>query len=371
MREERLPLPAAAPGTAHQLTVLRYGPPAARPKAYLHAALHADELPGIVVLHHLRQTLAQLEEAGRLRGEVVAVPYANPLGLGQRLLGTPIGRFSLADGGNFNRHFPDLFGAVLPLVRDHLSTEADANVALIRQAAKDALAATEAPTVEQQLKRTLLALALDADLVLDLHCDGEALLHGYTLTDLAPAFDPLARLLGLRALLLADESGDTPFDEACSRLWLQLRQALPQHPIPLACAAATLELRGEANVAHDWGAADAQAIVSFLALRGLIDAPAPALPAAEYAPTALAASEPIHVAQPGVIVFTRPLGATLAPGDVLADVIDPDSGRATPVATRAGGLLYARCANRLAWPGKRIAKVAGTTLQRTGKLLSP
>ena len=45
-------LPAMSPGTARSLTVHRFGDPAARPKAYLHAGTHAEEIPGMLVLHH-------------------------------------------------------------------------------------------------------------------------------------------------------------------------------------------------------------------------------------------------------------------------------------------------------------------------------
>ena len=49
----RFPLPPMSLGTERHLTVHAYGDPDARPKAYLQAGLHADELPGSLVLHHL------------------------------------------------------------------------------------------------------------------------------------------------------------------------------------------------------------------------------------------------------------------------------------------------------------------------------
>jgi predicted deacylase len=371
VEQQALPLLAGAAGNSRHLTVLRFGTPGARPKAYLQAALHADELPGMLVLHHLREQLSGLERQGRINGEIVLVPCANPIGLAQQVLGSPLGRFSLADGSNFNRGFPDVFPAVREAVSGRLGADASANVASVRAALTAALEQAEAPSAEQHLKRTLLGLALDADLVLDLHCDGEALLHAYTLGGLGEPLAPLARLLGVRALLLADDSGDQPFDEACSRPWLRLAAEMPGHPVPLACAAATVELRGEQDVDHTLARRDAQALLDFLALREFVAQSAPVLPAAQYRPTLLASSEPITVPQAGVIAFVRPLGDTLAAGDTVAELIDPESGHVTPIVTRSGGLLYARSASRLAWPGKRIAKVAGDTLQRTGKLLSP
>ncbi|MBS1221081.1 MAG: succinylglutamate desuccinylase/aspartoacylase family protein, partial [Proteobacteria bacterium] len=46
-------LPSPAPGTEQTLRVHRYGAPGARPKAYFQAALHADEIPGLLVAQHL------------------------------------------------------------------------------------------------------------------------------------------------------------------------------------------------------------------------------------------------------------------------------------------------------------------------------
>ena len=43
-------LPAVGFGTERTLTAWRYGRAGARPKAYLQAAIHADEIPGMLVI---------------------------------------------------------------------------------------------------------------------------------------------------------------------------------------------------------------------------------------------------------------------------------------------------------------------------------
>ncbi|MFZ1324686.1 MAG: succinylglutamate desuccinylase/aspartoacylase family protein, partial [Candidatus Contendobacter sp.] len=101
-------LPSPAPGTRRTLRVHRYGAPGARPKAYFQAALHADEIPGLLVAQHLLCGLEQAQMEGRILGEVVVVPVANPIGLGQHLNGRLLGRFDFESTGNFNRGFPDL-----------------------------------------------------------------------------------------------------------------------------------------------------------------------------------------------------------------------------------------------------------------------
>ena len=94
-------------GSLRSVTSLHYGTPGRGEKAYLQASLHADELPGMLVMHHLMQSLAEAEAAGRVVGEIVLVPVANPIGLAQGLLHGRIGRFEAASGENFNRGYPD------------------------------------------------------------------------------------------------------------------------------------------------------------------------------------------------------------------------------------------------------------------------
>ncbi len=370
MREERIDLLSAGPGTRHQLRVLHFGQPGRGPKAVIQAALHADELPGILVAQQLSRQLQMLEAAGQVLGEVRLLPYANPLGLTQQVLGQHQGRFDLADGLNFNRHHPDLGATVAAAVGHRLGSDALANRALVRQALRDAAAELRAETPAQDLKRRLVQQATDADFVLDLHCDAQAVMHLYALTPQADQAAELGALLGARAILLATESGDSPFDEACSHPWFHLQQLFPQAAVPLACFSTTVELRGEADTGHEQAAADAQALLAFLRRQGVLAGPLSPLPAAQCEPTPLAGSEPITAPVAGVVVFRAEPGDFVEAGQVVADIVDADTGAVTALAARSAGVLYARVATRWATPGKRLAKVAGTTLSRTGKLLS-
>lgn len=370
MREEAVHLPSTTPGVRTSLSVQRFGVAGARPRFHLQSSLHADEIPGMLVLHHLRRRLAALEAQGAILGEIVLVPCANPLGLGQQMLGSPIGRFDFATGANFNRHFPDLMTTIDPDLRGRLGPDATRNVAAIRDALAAALGRMAANTAAEHLKQALLGQALAADVVLDLHCDSEAVMHFYTLPGLAEEFAPLAALLGVRALLLADESGDNPFDEACSRSWLALRAAHPALPIPLACRSATIELRGQRDVDDVDARADAEALLAFMVLRGAIRGPSPTIPTPLCEATPLAGSEPIVAPASGVVVFRRAPGDAVMAGTAIADIIDPVTGAETTARCLSAGLLYARTDLRFVTAGARLAKIAGRTLARTGKLLS-
>ena len=106
MREIRVALPEGMSGNQRVLQAWEFG--SEGPLAYLQAGLHADELPGVLALHALRQQLMVLEQQGALRGRIRLVPQANPIGLDQWHLGLHQGRFLAASGQNFNRGFPML-----------------------------------------------------------------------------------------------------------------------------------------------------------------------------------------------------------------------------------------------------------------------
>ncbi|MBS7808788.1 succinylglutamate desuccinylase/aspartoacylase family protein [Variovorax sp. PCZ-1] len=370
MHTESIELIAPAPGQSCRLQVLRFGVGHSARKAYIQAALHADEVPAMLTALRLKTLLQALEEQGQLLGEIVLVPSANPLGLSQHIHGQHHGRFSLSDGINFNRGFPELAASIAEHVRGRLCKDAQANQQIIRAALKTAADILPALTPTQDLKRRLLQLAIDADIVIDLHCDSDAVVHLYGLTPQAPALSQLGAQLGAQAILLATESGDSPFDEACSRPWLDLQRMIPDAEIPLACMSTTVELRGEADVSHELAHQDALALIGFLQMQGFIAGTAPEK-AALCEPTPLSGSEPITAPSAGVIVFHRQSGEKVQAGDAIADIVNPASGDITTLRCASAGVLYARCSTRWAHAGKRLAKIAGTSLARTGKLLSP
>ena len=316
MQTDTLTLKAGAPGQRYCLRVLRFGAADAQPKAYIQAALHADELPALLVAQKLQQQLQALEAQGQLHG-----------------------RFDVRDGVNFNREYADLAPLVAARVAGQLGPDAKANTRLIRAALRQETARLAASTPTQDMKNRLLHLAADADIVLDLHCDSVAAMHVYALSPQAEQAKQLGALLGARAILIASESGGSPFDEACSRTWLQLQQQFPQHPIALDCFSTTVELRGETDLRHDWAQQDARALVDFMRLQGVLRGPLPAVPAALCEPTPWAASEPITATTPGLVVFHHDIGAQVTAGEVVADVVDVASGDVTPLRCQSSGVL--------------------------------
>lgn len=133
---EEIALANPSPGTRRSLKVHRYGTPGARPKAYFHAALHADEWPGLLTLNHLIGLLDAADAEGRIAGEIVLLPYANPIGLSQHHHGYNTGRYASDGGGNFNRHWPDLTDAAMEKLDGKLGNDPAANDELVRAALK-------------------------------------------------------------------------------------------------------------------------------------------------------------------------------------------------------------------------------------------
>ena len=361
---DRIVLQGATPGTRREVLLRRYGLAGARPKAYLQASLHADETPALLVAYHLARRLDQAQAEGALRGEVVLVPYANPIGLGQFVNGEHLGRYELRGGGNFNRGWPDLVEPVAAAVAGQLTDSADKNVALIRAALVAALAARRARTEMDHLRLTLARAAIDADLVFDLHCDEESLIYQFLISAHWPAAQDIAAELGCRAVLLAEDSGGASFDETFSTPWTRLAARFPDHPIPAACLATTVELRGGADVVDRLAEADAAALFRGLQRHGVIVGDPGPLPEPRCAATRFDACDSIKAPAAGVLSYAVELGDRVRKGDVIAWLIDPatdDPATARqPLRTVADGLVLSRRAHRYTLPGMTIAKVIGT-----------
>lgn len=362
-------------GVQTQVTSFQFGKAGARPKVYIQASLHAEEIPGMLTAHHLLEKLKQADAKGLIQGEIVVVPVCNPIGLAQRVDFKPMGRFELSSSENFNRHYPHLTADVWQIVKNQLSPNEDQNTAVIRKAAEQVLANWPAPTQLQSLRKTLLQLALDADVVLDLHCDCVAELHMYLEDDCWPALEPLSRLLKSRAVLLAKGSGVQCFDECLSGFWRELAELAKALPIPCpvaqACASTTVELRGEGDVTHELASQDATAIFTYLEYMQVIKSQQTSigLPKALCPPTPLAGSQTVTTPVAGVLVFIAKLGETLKPGDVVAEVINPITGNVHQLRAEVEGVYYARTRDCYAKANDDIANIAGRIPFKTGNLL--
>lgn len=373
---ERIALNPPSPGTTRQLLVHRYGQPGARPKAYLQASLHADETPAMMVAHHLIRLLDAADAQGAVKGEIVLVPVANPIGLAQNANGYLVGRHELSGGGNFNRNWPDLYTDLPERVAGKLGPDAARNVEIVRAALREIVAGLSAGSEFASLRVALARLAVDADFVFDLHCDDDALMHLYMLPQHWPDAADLSAEIGSHATMLSDDSGGHSFDETFSTPWVKLAKAVgPSTPVPPACMSATIEYRGQADVADEINKPDARALYRFFQRRGLIAGDPGPLPAALCDGTRLDATEVLRTPVAGILAYKQALGARVKKGDLIAEILDPlaeDRARArTALHAGTDGLILSRRQHKMVRPGDAVAKIVGTVplASRQGYLL--
>jgi predicted deacylase len=364
--QSRIALPSMTPGTRRSIAVHRFGRPGARPKAYLQAAIHANELPGAMALHHLLPMLAAAQRARRIRGEIVVLPIVNPIGLAQLAGNNHLGRYEFLGRDNFNRNWPELSGAVAERVGGSLGRDAAANVAAIRRAARAALAALRPSNELQALRAAAMKLAVDADLVLDLHCDQEAVLHLFiSRRDWPGAARALAADLGAEATLYNDPYPEVlTFSGVNGALWARLAARFPGAAIPQACLSATVEYRGQRDVNHALGEADARNLYRYLVRRGIIAGRAGALPRLKAPATPIAGMDVGYCPKPGILVYHLQKGARVRQGTAVCEVIDPADPRGalarTQMRSRTDGFLFSRRPDgQVAWPGKVAFRIAG------------
>lgn len=356
-------LPASSVGTEKRIVSISFGPKKCGKKVYIQAGLHADEPPGYLVASRLLELLEKADNSGDILGEIIVVPAANPVGLSQWNNDTVQGRFDYFDNINFNRQYPDLTEEIAEIITGRLGTEPLENINLIRECTAQILRSMEPAGETEFLKHLLLSLSHDADIVLDLHCDHQALIHVFMGTSLWPEGKDLSAQIRAGATLLASDSGGTPFDEANSKLWWELAEQFPDYPIPPACLAATVELRGSTNTDRQDTEQDTQNLYYFLQRRGYIAGAAPELPELLADATPLEGVDYITSTTTGILTFLKKVGEFVRKGDPIAELIHPmnkpGAGEKVILSAKTDGILFARCLDRFARPGKVVAKIAG------------
>lgn len=364
-----------SPGRSTQLNYFKIGPENADKKVFLQAALHADEQPGILVLHHLLELLDKADKLNQLNACFVVFPMVNPLGMGDIGFHQHQGRYDRVSGKNFNRQWPDLAQAVGKDIALQLGDDPRANIQKIRAAVKHWLNNAAPTTALEQLRHFVMQEAYNADYVFDLHCDNDALVHLFSVPQLNESMQALSNWIGASALLTAEDSGGGSFDEIWPGLWIKLAKAHPEHPIPLPVITATIEYRGALDTFDAVNQKDAQRLFGFFQSQGIISGelimPTPDKGAD---PTRLDATEMLRVTRAGLLAYKVELGDQISKGDVVAEliVLEGETAFTERVAIRAGtdGVILSRNMHKYVWPGCSIAKIVGTApLETRGEYL--
>lgn len=330
-------------GVSYEFPVFRFeGADKSASSAYLQAALHAGELPGVVAIDALMPMLGKAEAEGRIKGNITVVPQANPIGRAQYHFGEHQGRFHLGTRTNFNRGFPLLAAPDISLLPD-----------------------TTRGTVDQRLKIRLLQLSIGHDIVLDLHCDDEGLAYLYVHTSLWPAMADCAAAMGVDAVVLWDEDTDGTFEGA---------SIMPYQNVPADVArldrrvATTVEYRGILDVDGALAASDAEGLYRLLVARGVIvdqTLPEPGGPAGPNFFTGIVAPlenvDMMPAPRAGAVLYEVKPGDRVAKGALLATIVhapgEPD-GR-TQVFAPQSGIILTRRSRRIIRAGEDLLKLVG------------
>jgi hypothetical protein len=325
-------------GVSYELTVFRFkGSSRTAPTAYIQAALHAGELPGVVAIHALMPKLRAAEAEGRILGDITIVPAANPIGRAQHHFGKLEGRFHLGTRTNFNRDFPLL---------DRPNRQAMPPVP--RNA-----------TADVHLKRLLVGLSIGHDIVLDLHCDDEGVPYLYVPAQLWPAMADCAAAMGVDAVILWEGESGAAFEEAAIHPWLQLP---PQEAGLDRRVVTTVEYRGLRDVGSAYAKADAEGLYRLLAMRGVV-ADAKAGKPRKFAGLAAPIDhvEMISMPRAGAILFHVEPGQRVRKGAKLATIVhapgEPDG--ASDVLAPQAGYVLTRSSFRSGRAGDDIIKLVG------------
>ena len=286
MEIDPIMLEADTPGQALTLRALRFRGTGLGPVVYMQAAIHAHEMPGTVALDRLVPRLEAAERTGRLRGDVTLVPHANPIGLTQALYGETLGRFDFNERINFNRSFP----------------------------AEPAEALAGRPASEQ-LKATLLSLATQADVVLDLHCDDEGPVYLYVLERKLDQGHQLARALQASVILTSDGADPYSFNLSVATRWAAEGRQNDRR------FSATVELRGLADVTPELADRDAQGLYRYLVDIGAVEDQLPEAPPVAPVVGDSDDAELIPTPVPGALLLEVEVGDWVRQGQRLAVIV--------------------------------------------------
>lgn len=369
MSVKTIPLFSGAAGVGNQAQILKHVFSGGNSKQgiYIQAGLHADEHPGMLVIQHLLPLLEQIDLAGGLNGTITLVPYANPTGMIQNVLGFWTGRFNLANGENFNRNFPNVADAL-----EALHSIQDMNGISPEEQIDTVLSPAPQDDFVSAWKKALLREAVRHDIVLDLHCDTAGILHFYTNERYAERAASLAAAMGIEAVLLESFAGGGPFDEACTLGWKWLAETgiAPANRIPFSVS---VELRGQTDVSDELAAEDAQRIISYLRAEGFITTDIPVTEPLSRDKVQLYPLEgTVHLPSPadGIVVWKKRQGDWVVSDECLGEIVSLEggvSGKRTPIYSPIDGRILVQPLISLVRTGQRVALIAGMKPQSERK----
>lgn len=360
-----IPLRTLASGARLTVPVFRFTGTAG-PSVYIQANIHGPEIAGCGAIYELLKFL-QTQET--LHGTLTLVPSINPVGLDTKIMGLQVGYMDLNDASvpNWNRIYPLLIATKAEATADprepqlvdltrFVEAHRESDVATIARAFRAALRTAFEDTRRQRARYgmtfryvqalTALELALEHDIVLDLHTAGHAAHHLYV-------FEPYREMATYwripYVIQLADDFSGA-LDEACIIPWLRLQKAFKTQvgrELDFAAfekEAYTVELGSADTLSVTAMREDAARILNYLRAKGVLEGEALA---GEVASVWCTAADYVRYAAPtgGFLLWQQPLGATVEADETFAVIFRPyavgDEAMATevPLVARETGIL--------------------------------
>ncbi|MBY6188659.1 succinylglutamate desuccinylase/aspartoacylase family protein [Marinobacter hydrocarbonoclasticus] len=236
------------------------------PSVYLQANVHGAEIQGNAVLERFLALCRQRPP----KGHITLVPMANPIGINQKSGEFTLGRFDPISGDNWNRQYwfqPDI---VAPFCQAHLTqddnTITQAFRGLLQQQLEQRLASPWGVKTGQHLALRLQQMAVEADIVLDLHTGPISARHLY-----APKYArERARRFNIPLTILMPSDFGGAMDEAAFSPWWQLSEQFARlgRAFGVQVDAFTLELGSQEKLDVAQAERDAAGIARYLEVMG-------------------------------------------------------------------------------------------------------
>jgi hypothetical protein len=235
------------------------------PKVYLQSSIHGAEVQGNIVLFHLLKHL----QSADLRGEITLVPNCNPVGSNLKSGEYTLGRFDPVNGQNWNRAYhydKDLIAQFANSINpdsdiDKIKTEYRSK---LKMSIEKKLNNMWGLGLAECLNLKLQKMALEADIVLDLHNGPVSTRHIYV-----PEYaQDSANFFNIPNVILIPNVFSGALDEATFCPWWSLKNALqekfPEKEWDFGVEAFTVEMGSQELIEFEAGVADSISILTYL-----------------------------------------------------------------------------------------------------------
>lgn len=213
-----------ASGTQISLPTFQFkGKSPNKPKVYIQSSVHGSEIQGYLVCLHLIEHFAKNPPLG----DITIVPLANSYATDCKFGEYTVGRFDPTRGYNWNRNYLDLSYLADAFIKKCKNVKFEKLVPAFKQEMQKELIKKlkNASGYHTKLALQLQTLAMQADIVLDLHCASQSLPYVYSPTYLMQD----AVKLGCSFIVEIPHAFTGALDEAVFCPWLALKDCYNKH----------------------------------------------------------------------------------------------------------------------------------------------